>query len=61
MIAAGVDCKDSTLGFAVFSLNGKRFIGFEAQRYLREECGFSDTEAVQYLVLLSASEACSVA
>jgi hypothetical protein len=45
-----------TGGFsAVFYLDDKQFVGMDAQRYLRDECGFTNAEAVSYLVSLSAA------
>jgi hypothetical protein len=56
MIALGQDCRVDTGDLtSVFYLDDKRFIGMDAQRYLRDECGFTNAEAVSYLVSLSAA------
>lgn len=35
-----------------FILDGKPFYGIEAHRYLRDNCGFDNLEAVKYLMSL---------
>lgn len=48
--------KDERMGgvsSSTFVLDGKRFVGFDAHEYLRDECGFTDREAVQYLSSLA--------
>lgn len=52
MVKANEDCKVGVF-CPMFYLDGKRFTGPEGHAYLRDECGFSNAEAVAYLCLLS--------
>lgn len=51
-----LDRRLGDIGDSRFLLDGKEFIGFDAHAYLRDECGFTNREAVQFLCSLSRDE-----